>query len=103
MTRAARASGGGVCDHVLNRGNIRAVVFLKDGDYVAYLKAIGHACVETPTDEEAPGPASMDEFIDRVLSSLTVETARKVGRDAPAIRRSRTGGKSSSRHRRRNR
>jgi putative transposase len=48
MPRAARASVGGVCYHVLNRGNGRREVFLKDGDYQAFLKAIGHACVEVP-------------------------------------------------------
>jgi putative transposase len=32
----------------INRGNGRRGVFLKDGDYLAFLKAIGHACVEIP-------------------------------------------------------
>ncbi|MBX9681439.1 MAG: transposase [Gemmataceae bacterium] len=50
MPRTARASVGGVCYHVLNRGNDRHEVFLKDGDYDAFLKAIGHACVEIPMD-----------------------------------------------------
>src|SRR3954451_10200613 len=48
MPRTARASVGGVCYHVINRGNNRAEVFRKDGDYDPFLKAIGHACVETP-------------------------------------------------------
>jgi len=46
MPRAARASVGGVCYHVLNRGNGRRRVFYKDGDYQAFLKALAHACVE---------------------------------------------------------
>src|SRR5262245_10919646 len=46
MPRSARASAGGVCCHVLNRGNGRRVVFHHDGDYQAFLKAIAHACVE---------------------------------------------------------
>jgi putative transposase len=48
MPRAARASAGGLCYHVINRGNGRREVFHKDGDYHAFLKAIAHACVEIP-------------------------------------------------------
>jgi putative transposase len=48
MPRAARASVGQVCYHVINRGNGRREVFLKDGDYEAFLKALGHACIEIP-------------------------------------------------------
>jgi putative transposase len=48
MPRTARASVGGICYHVINRGNGRADVFRKDIDYEAFLKAIGHACVEVP-------------------------------------------------------
>lgn len=33
---------------VINRGNDRREVFLKDGDYRAFLKAMGHACIEIP-------------------------------------------------------
>ncbi len=48
MPRTARASVGGVCYHVLNRGNGRRQVFHKDGDHHAFLKAIYHAFVEIP-------------------------------------------------------
>ena len=48
MPRTARASVGGVCYHVMNRGNGRRQVFHKDGDYHAFMKAIYHACVEIP-------------------------------------------------------
>jgi len=48
MPRIARASVGGVCSHVINRGNGRRQVFFEDGDYEAFLKAIAHACVEVP-------------------------------------------------------
>jgi len=48
MARAARTSAGGICYHVINRGNGRRAVFRKDGDYQAFLKAIGHACIEVP-------------------------------------------------------
>jgi len=48
MPRTARASVGGVCYHVINRGNNRAEVFFKEEDYVAFFRAIGHACVEVP-------------------------------------------------------
>jgi putative transposase len=46
MPRVARASAGGLCYHVLNRGNGRRQVFHQEGDYHAFLKALGHACVE---------------------------------------------------------
>ena len=48
MARTARASVGGMCYHVLNRGNGRMKVFRKDGDYQAFLKAMAHATVEVP-------------------------------------------------------
>jgi putative transposase len=46
MPRSARASVGGICYHVPNRGNGRHRVFYKDGDYHAFLKAMAHARVE---------------------------------------------------------
>jgi putative transposase len=46
MPRTARASVGGLCYHVINRGNAGREVFFKDGDYQAFLKAMGHASVE---------------------------------------------------------
>ena len=48
MPRTVRASVGNVCYHVLNRGNARAQVFYKDGDYDAFMKCIAHACIEVP-------------------------------------------------------
>lgn len=48
MPRVARASAGGICYHVINRGNGRHTVFLKDDDYQAFLKALAHACIEVP-------------------------------------------------------
>ena len=48
MPRIPRASLGGNCCHVLNRGNGRQDVFHKDADYDAFLKAIAHACIEVP-------------------------------------------------------
>ena len=48
MPRIARASVGGVCYHVMNRGNGRRQVFHKEGDYHAFLKVLYHACVEIP-------------------------------------------------------
>ena len=48
LPRAPRASVGGICYHVMNRGNGRRAVFRNDGDYQAFLKAIGHACIEIP-------------------------------------------------------
>src|SRR5438876_4724546 len=48
MPRTARASVGGYCYHVINRGNARAEVFHKEGDYRAFLEAIGEANVRLP-------------------------------------------------------
>ncbi|NUQ63226.1 MAG: transposase [Pirellulales bacterium] len=44
MPRTARASVGGVCYHVLNRGNAGNNVFQQDEDFQAFLKLIGDAC-----------------------------------------------------------
>jgi putative transposase len=43
MPRTARASVGGVCYHVINRGNGRAEVFHKDDDYAAFVRLIAEA------------------------------------------------------------
>ena len=48
MPRTARASAGGVCYHVLNRGNGRADVFHSDGDYAAFLDLIAAASERLP-------------------------------------------------------
>jgi putative transposase len=48
MPRSARASQGGYCYHVLNRGNARARVFHKDGDYQAFVRLLGDACQRLP-------------------------------------------------------
>jgi putative transposase len=48
MPRSPRAAAGGICYHILNRGNARRQIFFKDGDYQAFLKALGHACVQVP-------------------------------------------------------
>jgi len=40
MPRTARASVGGTCYHVLNRGNGRSEVFHKDDDYAAFLRLL---------------------------------------------------------------
>lgn len=48
MPRTARASVGGYCYHVINRGNARAEVFHKGADYDAFLEAIGEARVRLP-------------------------------------------------------
>jgi putative transposase len=48
MPRTARAPVGGVCYHVLNRGNARRPVFPKDGDYRAFVKALRQTGDEVP-------------------------------------------------------
>ncbi len=44
MPRTARASVGGICYHVINRGNARSEVFHKQGDYQAFVNLIEAAC-----------------------------------------------------------
>lgn len=41
-------TSGGICYHVLNRGNDRRAVFRKQGDYAAFLKLIGEANERLP-------------------------------------------------------
>jgi putative transposase len=48
MPRTSRACLGGYCYHVLNRGNARAEVFHKPGDYEAFLQAVNEASVRLP-------------------------------------------------------
>jgi len=48
MPRTARALVGGICYHVISRGNGSRAFFHKDGDDQAFLKAIAHACIEVP-------------------------------------------------------
>ncbi len=48
MPRTARASVGGICYHVLNRGNGRATVFDKPADYAAFVELIDAACARDP-------------------------------------------------------
>jgi putative transposase len=43
MPRGARATQGGYCYHVLNRGNARRTVFHKEGDFEAFVKLLGQA------------------------------------------------------------
>jgi putative transposase len=43
MPRNPRASRGGYCYHVLNRGNGRRTVFHKHGDYAAFIKLLRQA------------------------------------------------------------
>jgi putative transposase len=48
MPRTARASVGNVVYHVINRGNDRAKIFHKDGDFLAFLQLIDLACQRIP-------------------------------------------------------
>jgi putative transposase len=49
MPRTARASVGGVCYPVLNRGNNRRQVFRKEGDCDAFVRVLNQACADIPT------------------------------------------------------
>lgn len=44
MARTARASVGGICYHVINRGNAGMRVLQTEADYRAFMKLIGEAC-----------------------------------------------------------
>jgi putative transposase len=48
MPRTARASVGGLCYHVLNRGNARAQVFHDDADYRTFLDLLNEASRRVP-------------------------------------------------------
>ena len=48
MPRTARASVGGVCYHVINRGNGKATVFHKTRDYDAFVELIAASCDRLP-------------------------------------------------------
>src|ERR1039457_5970532 len=48
MPRTARASVGGMWYHALNRGNRRAAVFHKPGDYDAFVEAMIDARARVP-------------------------------------------------------
>src|SRR5579871_6302201 len=48
MPRNPRASQGGYCYHVLNRGNGRRTVFHKDGDFAAFVKRLRRAGERVP-------------------------------------------------------
>ena len=48
MPRIARATVGGICYHVINRGNRRAEVFHNHRDYQAFVKLMERACNRLP-------------------------------------------------------
>jgi len=48
MARPVRLAPGGLCYHVINRGNGRAKVFRKEADFTAFLRILSLACVRTP-------------------------------------------------------
>ena len=50
MPRRARQAVGGLVYHVLNRGNLRAPIFHKDGDYEAFERIMELARERTPVD-----------------------------------------------------
>lgn len=48
MPRTARASAGGLCYHIINRGNARAAVFHQPGDYRAFVALLREAAARVP-------------------------------------------------------
>ncbi len=48
MARTARASKGGICYHVINRGNAKATVYHSDSDYRSFVTLIRKASERLP-------------------------------------------------------
>ncbi|NNJ79074.1 MAG: transposase [Xanthomonadales bacterium] len=48
MARTARASKGGICYHVINRGNARATVFHDSSDFKSFISLMSKACERIP-------------------------------------------------------
>jgi putative transposase len=48
MPRTARASVGGICYHVINRGNAQARVYGDQADYEVFVELIARACQRVP-------------------------------------------------------
>jgi len=48
MPRTARQAAGGVCYHVINRGNARATVFHKDADFDAFIEILAQSLEYVP-------------------------------------------------------
>jgi putative transposase len=48
MPRTGRGETGGICCHVLNRGNGRQTVFHDEADYEGFVELMGLACRRTP-------------------------------------------------------
>ena len=48
MPRTARASAANLCYHMLNRGNNRASLFHKDGDFDAFVDLLAEAKLRNP-------------------------------------------------------
>ena len=76
MPRTLRASEGGYCYHVLNRGNRRAEVFHKDGDYAAFLGMVAEASIRLPLPVLA---YCLKEYLDDPADALRAyEGARRL-------------------------
>ena len=48
MARKPRVDAGGMCYHLINRGNNRAGVFHEDQDYIRFTEMIGEATERLP-------------------------------------------------------
>ena len=48
MPRTARASIGGICYHVINRGNARSTVYHNSSDYQSFIQLMKKACDRIP-------------------------------------------------------
>jgi putative transposase len=48
MPRTARQAAGNICYHVINRGNARATIFHKEGDYDAFIQILAESLEHVP-------------------------------------------------------
>jgi hypothetical protein len=79
MPRTARASQGGYCYHVLNRGNGRAEVFHKDGDYDAFVRLLADAHERLPPflhEGPVPRPKSWLAYVQEPLTAAELAHVR---------------------------
>ncbi|HET6249853.1 MAG TPA: hypothetical protein VFE47_19340 [Tepidisphaeraceae bacterium] len=76
MPRVGRIAPGGVIYHVLNRGNGRRQLFLKDGDYLAFLKLLAEVRETVPIDLLAYFPVEQDRHLLMLLRYVEANALR---------------------------
>ena len=100
MPRTARASAGGYCYHVLNRGNGRAEVFHKRGDFEAFLEMVAVAKARRPmragllrdAQPLPPGALAVRRRRPEPVDAMAADDARAAVPQALRLERSRLAG-----------